>query len=72
LSATGILSDEALHLAQILWDYPHLKGLVGDLDPLQHVMELRQIVARLRQLGQRRTDEIAGQLERADDLLMDD
>jgi hypothetical protein len=26
LSGSGILSDEALHLAQILWDYHHLSG----------------------------------------------
>jgi hypothetical protein len=47
-------------------------NLIGDLDPLPHVMEIRQIVAKLRQLGQRKTDEIASKLERADGMLMDD
>jgi hypothetical protein len=47
-------------------------NLIGDLEPLPHVMEIRQIVAKLRQLGQRKTDEIASKLERADGMLMDD
>jgi hypothetical protein len=47
-------------------------NVIGDLDPLEHVMELRQVAAKLRQLGQRKTDEIAAQLERVYSMLMDD
>jgi hypothetical protein len=46
-------------------------NVIADLDPLQHVMGLRQVAAKLRQLGQRKTDEIAGKIERADGMLMD-
>lgn len=46
-------------------------NVIADLDPLQHVNGLRQVAAKLRQLGQRKTDEIAGKIERADGMLMD-
>jgi hypothetical protein len=46
-------------------------NVTADLDPLARVMEIRQIAAKLRQLGQRKTDEIAAKLERADSMLMD-
>lgn len=46
-------------------------NVITDLDPLARVMEIRQIAAKLRQLGQRKTDEIAAKLERADSMLMD-
>lgn len=45
--------------------------ITAELDPLAHLMEIRQIAAKLRQLGQRKTDEIAAKLERADSMLMD-
>jgi hypothetical protein len=46
-------------------------NVIGELDPAAHVMETRQIAAKLRQLGQRKTDEIAGKLERACSMVMD-
>jgi hypothetical protein len=46
-------------------------NVISDLDPLQHVIGLRHVAAKLRQLGQRKTDEIAGKIERADSMLMD-
>jgi hypothetical protein len=46
-------------------------NLLSDRDPLARVMELRTIAQRLRQLGQRKTDEIAKSLENADAFLMD-
>jgi hypothetical protein len=46
-------------------------NVIGDLDPLAHVMAVRQVAAKLRQLGQRKTDEIAAKLEHADSLLME-
>jgi hypothetical protein len=46
-------------------------NVIADLDALQRVMDIRQVAAKLRQLGQRKTDEIAGKLERADSMLMD-
>jgi hypothetical protein len=46
-------------------------NVTADLDPLAHVMEMRQIAAKLRQLGQRKTDEIASKLDLADGMLME-
>ena len=46
-------------------------NVIGELDPRDHVMETWQIAAKLRQLGQRKTDEIAGKLERACNMAMD-
>ena len=46
-------------------------NVIADLDPLAHVMEIRQIAAKLRQLGQRKADEIAARIERAYSMLMD-
>ena len=32
MSGVGILSEETLHFAQILWDYHHLEGPLGKSD----------------------------------------
>jgi hypothetical protein len=48
-----------------------VSNLIGELDPSQYILEIRQIAAKLRQLGKRKADEIAGKLERADSMLMD-
>lgn len=45
-------------------------NIIGEINPMQYALEIRQISGKLRQLGQRKTDEIAVKLERADGLLI--
>jgi hypothetical protein len=70
-SNTGLTAKLNKWLPVITAAEKHVSNLIAELDESKW-LEIRPIALKLRQLGQRKADEIAGKLESADRALMGD